>query len=77
MAQVHVSSKPDTKAPELRLCHTSCVLFSAGSLKGWLWDSRLGFDRNPNDVVTLVLVSYDFVSAREIKGEYSKADNAH
>jgi hypothetical protein len=66
-----------TKAPELRLCHTSCILFSAGSLKGWLWELRLWLDRNPNEVVTLVLVNYDFVSAREIEGEYLKDDVAH
>jgi hypothetical protein len=34
-------------------------------------------DRNPNEVVTLLLVNYDSLGATEIKGGYSKADLAH
>lgn len=76
-AQVHASTNPGTKVRELRLCHTSCALFNVGALKDWLWEIRTWLDRNPNGVVTLILVNYQSVSAREIEAEYSKADLAH
>jgi hypothetical protein len=76
-AQVHASTNPKTKMRELHLCHTSCALFDVGPFSRWLLEIRLWLDRNPNEVVTLVLVNYQFVSAREIQAEYSKADLAH
>jgi hypothetical protein len=60
-ARVHASPNLATKAHELRLCHTACVLFDAGSFKGWLWEIRLWLDGTP----------------REIEEEYLKADIAH
>jgi hypothetical protein len=38
---------------------------------------RTWLDQNPNEVITLLLVNYDAVSAIEIEAEYSKADLAH
>ncbi|KAH7073108.1 PLC-like phosphodiesterase [Paraphoma chrysanthemicola] len=76
-AQVHAASYPATKARELRLCNSTCVLFDVGSFKDWLWEIRTWLDAHPNDVVTLVLVNFHFVDAREIEGEFARADIAH
>jgi len=76
-AQVHADTDPVTKARQLRVCHTSCRFMDAGSFSDWLWRIRIWLDRNPNDVVTLVLVNYHFVSAGEFEADYSKADIAH
>jgi hypothetical protein len=72
-AQVHASTDPISQARQLRLCHTSCTFMAAGSLYDWLWTIRSWLDRNPDEVVTLVLVNYHFVSAREIQADFSKA----
>ncbi|KAH7077402.1 PLC-like phosphodiesterase [Paraphoma chrysanthemicola] len=76
-AQVHAASNPETKARELRLCHSTCVLFDVGLFKDWLWEIRTWLDAHPNEVVTLVLVNFHFVDAREIEGEFARADIAH
>lgn len=76
-AQVHAYTNSETKACELRLFHTSCALFNVGPLNNWLWEIRTWLDRNPKEVVNLVLVNYQSVSAQEIEAEYSKADLAH
>ncbi|KAF9692499.1 hypothetical protein EKO04_009764 [Ascochyta lentis] len=76
-AQVHVASNSVTQARELHLCHTSCGMFDVGLFKDWLWEIRSWMDLNPNEVVTLVLVNMDGIDARELQGEYSKADIAH
>ncbi|KAH5290025.1 hypothetical protein HBI67_052180 [Parastagonospora nodorum] len=75
--QVHVGSKHGTAARELRLCHSSCALFDVGSLQDWLWEIRIWLDRNPNEVVTIILVNLGSASATELEGEYSRADLAH
>jgi hypothetical protein len=76
-AQVHVDKKDHTGKRELHVCHTSCSLFDAGTLKDWLLEVRLWMDANPNDVVTILLVNSDGVDARELEGVYSEADLAH
>lgn len=76
-AQVHVASNAQTRKRELHLCHTSCMLFDAGTLVHWLLKIRIWMDRNPNDVVTLLLVNGDNIDAKELEGEYAKADLAH
>lgn len=43
----------------LELCHTSCSLLDAGSLKDFLSDIKYWMDKNPNEVVTLLLVNSD------------------
>lgn len=75
--QVHVASNPNTKARELHLCHTVCELFDMGKLSDWLYQIRLWMDANPSEVVTLLLVNADGIDARELEGEYAKADIAH
>jgi hypothetical protein len=76
-AQVHVGSKHGTAARELRLCHSSCALFDVGSLQDWSWEIQIWLDRNPNEVVTIILVNLGGASATELEGEYSRADLAH
>jgi len=76
-AQVHVGKNDLDGRRELHVCHTSCSLFDAGPLKNWLWEIRTWMDRNPNDVVTLLLVNSNKVNARELEGDYSRADIAH
>lgn len=76
-AQVHVVSKPGTTARELRLCRSSCTLFEVGSSQDWLWEIRVWLDRNPNEVVSIILVNLGGASATELEGEYSRADLTH
>lgn len=67
-AQVH---KPNST---LELCHTSCSLLDAGDLETWLKSVNDWVTRNPNDVVTLLLVNAnkapasDFGAAFEASG---------
>ncbi|KAG8416666.1 hypothetical protein J3458_007233 [Metarhizium acridum] len=58
-AQVH---KPNST---LELCHTSCDLLDAGALESWLKDINAWVTKNPNDVVTLLLVNSDTASASD------------
>lgn len=48
-----------TKDNELHLCHTSCDLLDAGILKDWLSPIADWMQKNPNDVVTILLVNSD------------------
>ncbi|KAK7733946.1 hypothetical protein SLS53_008098 [Cytospora paraplurivora] len=43
----------------LELCHTTCSLLDAGSLESWLGKIKYWMDKNPNEVVTLLLVNSD------------------
>ena len=76
-AQVHANSNDQTRRRELHLCHTSCALFDAGPLKDFLYELRVWLDKNPSDVVTILLVNGDNIDARELEGVYSQADIAH
>lgn len=58
-AQVH---KPNTT---LELCHTSCDLLDAGALESWLKEINAWMTKNPNDVVTLLLVNSDKAPASD------------
>ncbi|KAI1180044.1 PLC-like phosphodiesterase [Nemania sp. FL0916] len=49
----------------IELCHTSCTLLDAGPLKDWLSEVKLWMDRNPHDVVTLLIVNSDGQSAAQ------------
>ena len=48
-----------------RLCHSSCSLLDAGPLVDWLSEINTWMGRNPNDVVTLILVNADDMSAAQ------------
>ncbi|KAF2003524.1 hypothetical protein P154DRAFT_94892 [Amniculicola lignicola CBS 123094] len=73
--QIHASSNKDTGQRELHLCHTSCDLFDAGSLKDWLLEVRKWMDSNPNEVITILLVN-NGIKAKELEDVYSQADVA-
>ncbi|KAF2876163.1 PLC-like phosphodiesterase [Massariosphaeria phaeospora] len=75
-AQVHVAKNENTKQRELHLCHSSCFFMDAGLLQDWLFEIRTWMDRNPDGVVTLVLVNMGGIDARELEGEYARADIA-
>jgi hypothetical protein len=47
----------------LTLCHTSCFEKDAGPLVDYLTDIKTWLDKNPNEVVTLLLTNGDRVSA--------------
>ncbi|PSN65536.1 hypothetical protein BS50DRAFT_678252 [Corynespora cassiicola Philippines] len=75
--QVHVAENSNTTAPELHMCHSVCQLFDAGLLRDWLGEIRTWMDKNPNEVVTIVLVNAGNVSAAQLEAEYSRAGIAH
>ena len=52
-AQVHDSNNT------LELCHTSCGILDGGSLADWLVAVDYWMGKNPNEVVTLLLVNSD------------------
>jgi hypothetical protein len=52
--QIQVNSDAPTV---LRLCHTSCALYDAGTLVDWLSSINSWLDQNPNDVVSLLFVN--------------------
>lgn len=56
------------------LCHTSCALLDSGTLTGWLSEIKTWLDRNPNEVVTLLIVNSDNADASEIAAQYEAAD---
>lgn len=66
-AQVH--SQNDS----LRLCHSSCDLLDAGTLRDWLSEVKGFMDDNPNEVVTILLVNSDDASASDLAAEYEAA----
>ncbi|KAK7416419.1 hypothetical protein QQX98_005236 [Neonectria punicea] len=66
-AQVHKPS--DT----LRLCHTTCELLDAGTLEDWLVIINSWMSRNPNDVVTLLLVNSDEAEASEFGSVFNSS----
>ncbi|MDI1489102.1 MAG: hypothetical protein OHK93_008380 [Ramalina farinacea] len=58
------------------LCHTSCGLLDAGTLSSWLAEIKSWMDKNPHDVVTILLVNSDNASAEELDAEFKAADIA-
>ncbi|KJZ72207.1 hypothetical protein HIM_08472 [Hirsutella minnesotensis 3608] len=57
----------------LRLCHSSCGLLDAGPLDTWLASVSDWVNRNPNDVVTLLVVNSDKAPAQEIASAFEKS----
>ena len=55
------------------LCHSSCALLDAGSLSTWLGTIKSWMDRNPNDVVTILLVNSDNASAQQLAAEFTSS----
>ncbi|TGZ76484.1 hypothetical protein EX30DRAFT_336530 [Ascodesmis nigricans] len=63
-AQVHLEGS------DIRLCHTSCWLFDAGTLGGWLGEIKTWLEGNKNDVVTLLLVNPDRIVAAQLEAPF-------
>ena len=53
------------------LCHSSCSLLDAGPLNTWLATIKTWMDKNPNEVVTVLLVNPDNASAQQLAAEFS------
>lgn len=71
-AQVHMTTTKSGKQ-ELRLCHSYCALSDIGRSSSWLIEISTWMDRNPNNVVTLLLVNGDDISADLLAQEYAIA----
>jgi len=56
------------------LCHTSCSLLDAGTLRSWLSEIKIWMDGNPHDVVTILLINSDNASAADLKSEFEAAN---
>lgn len=56
--QVH---KPNDTSP-LLLCHTSCDILNVGTLVDYLTTVRQWLERNPYDVITILMGNYDVLS---------------
>jgi hypothetical protein len=57
----------------LELCHTSCFLEDAGTLKSFLTTIKKWLDANPNEVVTLLLTNGDSVSITEFGDTFTSS----
>ncbi|KAL8793180.1 MAG: hypothetical protein Q9195_004210 [Heterodermia aff. obscurata] len=58
----------------LHLCHTSCSLLDAGPLSTWLAEIKSWMDKNPNDVVTVLIVNSDGATANTLHQQFVAAD---
>ncbi|TKA75147.1 hypothetical protein B0A55_03978 [Friedmanniomyces simplex] len=66
-------TQTNTTSGQLSVCHTSCSLLDAGTLRSWLREVNTWLVANPNDVVTVLLVNGASSSAAEIAAEYEAA----
>lgn len=60
--QIH-KVNPNEGPTEYHLCHTNCNLYDAGKVSDWLTGLNSWLDRNPNDVITILLVNSDNLDA--------------
>ncbi|KAG8906086.1 hypothetical protein FRB99_007610 [Tulasnella sp. 403] len=58
---------------QLRLCHTSCLLYDGGLLSDYLTKVKTWMDANPTEVVTILLVNIDNQPATSIAQAYVTA----
>ncbi|KAK0942846.1 hypothetical protein LTR29_005586 [Friedmanniomyces endolithicus] len=68
-AQVQTNSS----SGQLSVCHTSCSLLNAGTLRSWLQEVNTWLVANPNEVVTILLVNGASASATALAAEYEAA----
>jgi hypothetical protein len=67
-AQIHTANATGS---ELRLCHTDCSLYDAGSLVDWLTSIKTWLDSNPNEVVTILLVNSVDATAATLGADFT------
>ena len=65
--QIHTKDATDI---ELRLCHSDCNLYDAGSMIDWLSSIKSWLDANPNEVVTILLVNSVAASASRLDASF-------
>lgn len=58
----------------LHLCHTSCSLLDAGPLSDFLTEIKSWMDKNPNDVVTILIVNSDNATPATLHQHFVAAD---
>ena len=71
-AQIQFSNATESLS-NLHVCHTSCILLDAGSFSSWLMEIREWMDKNPNEVVTVLLVNGAAATAEQLNDEYETA----
>jgi hypothetical protein len=69
LLQVQVHIEPTG----LRMCHSSCSLYDAGLLSGWLGEIANWVGDHANDVVTLLLVNSDNAETSAFAAAYQQA----
>ncbi|KAF2822884.1 hypothetical protein CC86DRAFT_73357 [Ophiobolus disseminans] len=69
-AQIHKAANA-SGAEAWHLCHSSCDLLDAGTLRNWLSEIKAWMDRNTNDVVTVLLVNSDSASPSDIGSQFA------
>lgn len=67
-AQVHLSNG------DLHLCHSSCDLLDAGLLSSWLMDIKMWMDKNPREVVTLLIVNSDDFTPQQLNQHFQASN---
>jgi len=71
-AQVHKVNNT-SGASAWHLCHSSCDLLDMGTLEDWLSSIKTWMDKNPNDVVTILLVNSDNAAASDLGAQFQSA----
>ncbi|KAF2398012.1 hypothetical protein EJ06DRAFT_539054 [Trichodelitschia bisporula] len=67
-AQIHTA---DDSSSELRLCHTSCNIYDAGTLVSWLSGISSWLDANPSEVVTILIVNSVNADASRLNTDFT------
>lgn len=55
------------------VCHTSCALLDAGPVVTWLAEINAWMEKNPNDVVTLLLVNQQSTTVAQFDSLFSQS----
>ncbi|ORY12953.1 PLC-like phosphodiesterase [Clohesyomyces aquaticus] len=71
-AQVHKANETSAGS-QWHLCHTSCSLLDMGTLESWLSSIKSWMDKNPNDVVTILLVNSDNAAASDLGSQFKSS----
>jgi hypothetical protein len=72
MLQVQAHMKDD----ELRFCHTSCLLFDGGTIEGYLTKVKSFLDRNPNEVITIIIANPEDIAPAVFEDVFEKSQMA-
>ena len=59
--------------PEIRLCHTSCLILDAGPLDAYLGDVSRWLELHPRDIVTLLLTNGDGIGVGHFADAFRSA----